>query len=450
MNQLQSPSFEKSLGSHHEVYQTFQGEKRYAVVPEEFSSEDGVTAELEIGKTRFSVVDVRPDMDVGIANRQKYEVNPRSSVEFLVVEEERSDSAEALLLGLKGIRSGETVVLGRQHYNERFQYDDEVSRDHLTITYEEGRLTFEDHSTNGTALKIKEPFTNPNDVRESIGDFEKQPHRAPAYEVVANIFDDEVRADIAHLIENKFFSKEYGEIGELLEEKQRLGQEFEEVAHNVLDPKFREINARIDAINQHLTETYGQKRYEYEDDVETLRSLQKPREKAQERYVIQSSELARGIVGDVLTNASVAEECRGETIFIDPELFNKRFDENPKLTLVVKGEPLPLSVDAIVSAEGFESWEDGRGYGHGSRKEGRTSKDVIDDYATRETDIPSIDDITIYLTPSGEYFAKTNNAHRAAAAKKKGDETIGIKGSIDVVLVEAKPRSLRSGAPLHR
>jgi hypothetical protein len=79
----------------------------------------------------------------------------------------------------------------------------------------------------------------------------------------------------------------------------------------------------------------------------------------------------------------------------------------------------------MVYAEGFESWETGRG-GTKMSDDGDTisSKEVIDNYAARETKIPPIDALG-FIQPNGIIvYAVRDGAHRAAAALQRGEEYI--------------------------
>jgi|GEM_PF-525662 len=86
-------------------------------------------------------------------------------------------------------------------------------------------------------------------------------------------------------------------------------------------------------------------------------------------------------------------------------------------------EPLNIPLDSIVSAGGFNSW-DGRG--------NQDSFDKIEDYATRETDIPPVTELYGCILPNGKMIYMTANSHRVGAAKKKGDTTIAFKGRLSI------------------
>ena len=79
----------------------------------------------------------------------------------------------------------------------------------------------------------------------------------------------------------------------------------------------------------------------------------------------------------------------------------------------------------MVYAEGFESWETGRPTTK-MPDVGRitSSKEVIDNYAARETKIPPIDALG-FIQPNGIIvYAVRDGTHRAAAALQRGEEYI--------------------------
>lgn len=126
--------------------------------------------------------------------------------------------------------------------------------------------------------------------------------------------------------------------------------------------------------------------------------------------------------------------------FIDRDaLYGRRRNENP-IKITFDGT-VDWPLDTIVSAQNFVSWEEGRG--RGVFKDKKASSEVIDDYAGRETNLPPIDmGLEVYLTDDGRIFAASNNSHRVAAAKKRGQPTIGVKNDISVYLLDSVPRGL--------
>ncbi len=123
--------------------------------------------------------------------------------------------------------------------------------------------------------------------------------------------------------------------------------------------------------------------------------------------------------------------------FIDP-IYLRDHSKGPGVELKCGDEVIDWPVDSIVAAESFISWEEGRG--HDVLKDRKLSRDVMLDYAGRDTEIPPIDfGLTVYLTPSGKMVAMSENAHRVGASKIKGQKTIGINTRISGIVVKSLP-----------
>lgn len=96
---------------------------------------------------------------------------------------------------------------------------------------------------------------------------------------------------------------------------------------------------------------------------------------------------------------------------------------------------LKVPVRSIISAPGFTSWE-----GDGTRK----GAEKIEDFSTRESDIPPImDQLYALVLPDGRVAFSTSNSHRVAAAIKKGQQYIGFKGTLVVKKLGNMPQELR-------
>jgi uncharacterized ParB-like nuclease family protein len=115
--------------------------------------------------------------------------------------------------------------------------------------------------------------------------------------------------------------------------------------------------------------------------------------------------------------------------FLIDEALRPYFSDNPpKLVVDAREQPLNLPLASVVSAAGLESWETGRGKiglkdTGGARN--RRSADVIQEYAARPTDFPPVEGANVLLTNDGQMLVEvTSGAHRTAAAKMRGDETL--------------------------
>lgn len=87
-----------------------------------------------------------------IGDRRTFNMNG-SNVDFLIINRKELTTSK-LQAGFKGLREGERVILGRQNPG-RFRFADDVSRQHLEIRREKGRIIIRDlNSKNGTKVEI--------------------------------------------------------------------------------------------------------------------------------------------------------------------------------------------------------------------------------------------------------------------------------------------------------
>lgn len=125
-----------------------------------------------------------------------------------------------------------------------------------------------------------------------------------------------------------------------------------------------------------------------------------------------------------LSEALVARAATTERPFMPDDVFQDQRDETaPYVVIEAQENPMEFPVTAFVSAVGFDSWE-GRSYGD---KEGRPSREVIADYASRPTEIPPVDEAFAMIQPDGEVILEPINSHRTAAAKLKGQQSLAVK-----------------------
>lgn len=156
-----------------------------------------------------------------------------------------------------------------------------------------------------------------------------------------------------------------------------------------------------------------------------------------------NSEHAKAIVydaGDAAVQDLLASVKEFASTSVDwfqrSEEFNSMLNISlPPIEVVASKTPIQLPVAAFVSALGLASWADGRvtdlsgiREGFEDKKDGLDSRQVIQDYASRDTDIPPLDWAVASISPDGMVFFASHSAHRMAAAKLKGQETILVKG----------------------
>ncbi len=127
-----------------------------------------------------------------------------------------------------------------------------------------------------------------------------------------------------------------------------------------------------------------------------------------------------------LINGLMDSAKKEESDFVPEEAFTEVLDKNkPNVIIDASSKPIEVPLSAVVSAVGFRSWENGRSDGIG--KGSKSSSETIKDYASRSTEIPPIDSAVAVILPNGEVVIMSENSHRVAAAKLRGQKTILIK-----------------------
>jgi hypothetical protein len=143
------------------------------------------------------------------------------------------------------------------------------------------------------------------------------------------------------------------------------------------------------------------------------------------RLSFQAGDPAVAGLSRELTGHGLAEE-QG---FVAGDRFKQGLDTTRHAIVIdARDEPLEFPLSAIVSAEGFESWETGRGTS--TLKDDKPSPAVIQDYASRSSEIPPVDHATAVILPDGGVAVMSTNAHRIAAAKLKGQATIKVRNLV--------------------
>jgi len=128
---------------------------------------------------------------------------------------------------------------------------------------------------------------------------------------------------------------------------------------------------------------------------------------------------------DLVRSDSAAGYLR-KLYFVSEGAVNPLKAASKRVNVTLEGSEITVPSAMIVGAANFGSWL-GRGYDgtgevayRGSGISHRSSQEQIMDYATRDTQLPQFDDLDLFLTEKG-IFAFSNNAHRAAAAKLRGE-----------------------------
>jgi len=166
--------------------------------------------------------------------------------------------------------------------------------------------------------------------------------------------------------------------------------------------------------------------------VKRLHNFQTFRQLNLDRHGALTFDSGEAEIGQFITELQ-ANSSKEEHSFIYDDDFMYGVDEaQPQIIIESQSNPMLFPLTAFVSANGFDSWEAGREHGV---QRADSSAELIHEYAERPTDIPPVEARALLLE-TGEVILKSENAHRAAAAKLKGQEMIGVES---LIVYRAKP-----------
>jgi hypothetical protein len=116
-----------------------------------------------------------------------------------------------------------------------------------------------------------------------------------------------------------------------------------------------------------------------------------------------------------------------------------KMTEGNNFVLLFPTSIFEIPAGMVVSAEGFESW-----YGRSEEvlKGGRPSRRVIEDYATLSGRPPPVESMDAYLLEDGRLFFNSHNSHRVAAAIRRGDSHVALKGNVTIFALNHVPSLL--------
>lgn len=165
-----------------------------------------------------------------------------------------------------------------------------------------------------------------------------------------------------------------------------------------------------------------------------------------DRYgqVLLKGELAYETLENIIATSSNSDSTDRAHTFVDLDYLSSFSSESDRKGNTIRIElPKDLAVQIplgmLVSAESFESW---KGRPEGILKDRRPSQEVISDYAERQSTPPPLDDVNGYLLPDGRIYFKSNNAHRTAAAIKRGDSHVAFSGTMNLSILDRIPDKL--------
>lgn len=159
--------------------------------------------------------------------------------------------------------------------------------------------------------------------------------------------------------------------------------------------------------------------------------------------VVVSEPSASKLLEDIIGTSANADATDRAHVFVDYDLLKPHEAEalagSEVLELVTRDGNTRVPTGMFVTAMGLDSWE---GRAPGSKKDGLPSKEVIKDYASRETTPPPLDHVSAYILPDGRVFFRSDSSHRTAAAILRGDPYIEVKGTVDVYKFAEIPKEL--------
>ena len=165
-----------------------------------------------------------------------------------------------------------------------------------------------------------------------------------------------------------------------------------------------------------------------------------------ERYsqVLLKGDLATETLENIISTSPNSDTTDRAHVFVDLDYlssFSSEADREGKTIRIElpKDSAIQIPLGMIVSAESFESW---KGRPQGILKDRRPSEDVISDYSELQSTPPPLDDVNGYLLPDGRVYFKSNNAHRTAAAIKRGDSHIDFSGTMNLSILDRTPEKL--------
>jgi len=267
---------------------------------------------------------------------------------------------------------------------------------------------------------MKEALQFPIEEIPPENDVETEKVPATNWQMLRDMLTDEGRAEFRESTLNELAEGDGSAIKKLLDELSSLTslyytQEGEEASRT---------NVRIQAIRQRLEDEFPR------EEVERVRRLSESLI-GLDKYgsILVTGPGARKMMDDLLAAAPNKDDTQSVRLFVDLDKYPEIQDgESVSLVMDKDDEPIELPIGAFISADSLANW-------HGRRsdvkKDGRDSLEVIEDYANQSADTaPEIEDLRGYLMTDGRILFVSGNAHRLAAAIRRGDERVKFRGSV--------------------
>lgn len=203
-----------------------------------------------------------------------------------------------------------------------------------------------------------------------------------------------------------------------------------------LDKRDHEEMKRLE---NEIIATHGQEAYEaYQDARYRLEATQ--RDEAAHLSGAESYKTLRTLFGQA-ENVATAETPHTFVPNDRVDFMRRRACGEIRTLLSREQDPIDVPIGMFITAEGLQSWDNGRG--EGEAKNGSTSREEIERYADLPAETaPPVDHANAYVLPDGRVYVSSENSHRVAAAVRRGDTHVKFRGSMGVYVLDSAPAVL--------
>lgn len=280
----------------------------------------------------------------------------------------------------------------------------------------------------------------PGEAAELESMHEDEP--APLWQKFDQLASPEARQALVQSLSEELATPTMRSIAEM---QRGIDEVFQQYKSRYSRPELNDVRLDkrdVDEMNhlrQEIIATYGQETYmSYQDMRQRLDATQK-HEVAYlsdtESYTTLSTLFTQA------ENAAVAEKPHAFVANDRVDFMRHRAQGEIRTLLSVDQKPIDIPIGMYITAEGLQSWDDGRG--EGKSKNGSTSPKEVERYTRMPTETaPPVDHAHAYVLPDGRVYVSSENSHRVAAAIRRGDTHVKFRGSMGVYVLDSTPAVL--------
>jgi hypothetical protein len=235
------------------------------------------------------------------------------------------------------------------------------------------------------------------------------------YQRFSSLVTEDGKRSLAAQAEERLQQPAMADITRLKREVDEVGRQF---ADHQIDGKT--FSLRSLEIRRSMREKYDSATILQQEELENqVIELQ------QNRVILtgkEADDAAQALVSSA-TNADVANQAH---LFVSQKVMSPhevRASDQGHTLAIKPSRPIAVPIGMFINALALESW---RGRSAGIYKEDRPSHEVIEEYAAMTSPPPPIDTATAYLLPDGRVLFSGQEAHRTAAAIRRGDQHIEV------------------------